>query len=350
MGVPRCVLRHSWVLAAAVIGTVIGAGFCTGQELAAFFLVHGTKGLLGVLLAALLFMVLTILIVRMAIQQKAISHRTILRNLFGPVLGSIFDWAISFFLIGVLSIMLAATGALVNQHWGIPSIVGIIAMAIFTIIIVGRNANTLLSINGGLVIFLVLLILTVLISVTVSKPLPGYIEPLEMKKGLIPNSWILSAILYVSYNMGIVFSVLAALGDEFRNKRVLFPGSVLVFFGLGLTGFFILLAMLDGLPDSAVLEVPILSIINRYPSVSLIYIMGMITAILTTCVGTAYGLGSRLNEEISIGTNKWSMLLVLIAIPLALFGFGSLVQVIYPLLGYLTLFIMALICVKSIFK
>ncbi|HBT48846.1 MAG: hypothetical protein XD49_0570 [Caldanaerobacter subterraneus] len=45
----------SYKIAATYIGTVVGAGFASGQEILQFFVYHGKKGILGLLIVTLLF-------------------------------------------------------------------------------------------------------------------------------------------------------------------------------------------------------------------------------------------------------------------------------------------------------
>ena len=67
-------------VAATYIGTVVGAGFASGQEVLQFFSAYGMKGLFGIAVATLLFFIFgyTILIIGRA--QKVTSYMEVVRS------------------------------------------------------------------------------------------------------------------------------------------------------------------------------------------------------------------------------------------------------------------------------
>ena len=110
----------TWKIAATYIGTVVGAGFATGQEILQFFVRFGKPGLLGILLAAVLFVFFGSVIMGLGNRLNARSHLEIIRYSSGRFWGNIADALIPFFLFGSLTAMMAGTGALLRQQLGLP--------------------------------------------------------------------------------------------------------------------------------------------------------------------------------------------------------------------------------------
>ena len=65
-------------IAANFAGTIIGAGFASGQELTQFFVAYGSMGLTGLLITCLLFTWLTIQVLEISYQIHATSYHELL--------------------------------------------------------------------------------------------------------------------------------------------------------------------------------------------------------------------------------------------------------------------------------
>lgn len=123
-------------VAATYIGTIVGAGFATGQEVFQFFTRFGIMGLVGLILATIMFIVFGYIIIDLGKKLNARSHLEIIKYSGGKVLGTIIDIIITFFLFGGLTAMIAGTGALFTQQFNLPSLLGNIIMAVLTAVTV----------------------------------------------------------------------------------------------------------------------------------------------------------------------------------------------------------------------
>ena len=56
-----------------IIGTLIGAGFASGQEIYSFFYVYGKKGIIGLILSALIMSIVIYKVLKI-IKEKGISR------------------------------------------------------------------------------------------------------------------------------------------------------------------------------------------------------------------------------------------------------------------------------------
>ena len=103
-------------VAAVYIGTIVGAGFATGQEVLQFFNRFGIWGLGGLAVATILFIVFGYIIMDLGRVLNARSHLEVIRYSGGNILGTFIDIVITIFLFGSLTAMIAGTGALFEQQ------------------------------------------------------------------------------------------------------------------------------------------------------------------------------------------------------------------------------------------
>lgn len=94
-------------IAFTYIGTIVGAGFATGQEILKFFTRYGHWAVLTILLSTILFIWLGTKMMVIARRIEAESYEDFNRHLFGEQVGSTISLFTMVVLIGVNSIMLA---------------------------------------------------------------------------------------------------------------------------------------------------------------------------------------------------------------------------------------------------
>ncbi|GMA48708.1 hypothetical protein GCM10025857_00650 [Alicyclobacillus contaminans] len=121
-------IRSAWLafqVGCTYIGTVVGAGFASGQEIFRFFGRFGTAGVFAIALAAVLFAWLGYRVMYLGHVLRARSYRELNRHLFGETVGTVLDVVLSIMLFGVTVAMIAGAGALFQQslhisfQWGL---------------------------------------------------------------------------------------------------------------------------------------------------------------------------------------------------------------------------------------
>lgn len=115
-------------IAATYIGTIIGAGFASGQEILQFFAVYGSMGFLGVLVVTVLFAVFGFIIINMGFRLHSHSYLEI--------------------------ITLAGAGALFKDQLGIPNMWGNLLVTVFTLVTVFLGINGVINSLSIIVPFL----------------------------------------------------------------------------------------------------------------------------------------------------------------------------------------------------
>lgn len=332
----------AFTIAATYVGTVVGAGFATGQEILTFFTHFGLSSIYGVLAATVLLAVLGSVILRLGHRLQAESHQPVIEAVVGPTLGRIVDWVITFFLFGGAAIMMAGSGAVFAEHWHLNRFLGTLIMALLsggTVVLGLRGVVTSISAVAPILIVMVLVVST-------GSILVNGISPADMAwyrpEQAATTVWPISALLYVSYNLLLSIAVLGPLGREADSERALHMGGLIGGTALGLGALFINLAVLAGLPDSAVYEVPMLHLARQFPGwLQTAYSVVLWAEVYTTAVASLFGLAVRLSHAES---PRYAPLVVgatALALIASQFGFSNLVGFLFPAVGWIGLTVIA---------
>jgi uncharacterized membrane protein YkvI len=351
----RCVLAKKGVsafkVAATYIGTIVGAGFATGQEVLQFFTNFGAWGLLGLLLATLMFALFGYIIMGLGQQLNARSHQEIVNRTGGRFLGAAIDYIIVFFLFGALAAMLAGTGALFTQQFRLPALLGSLVMGVLTVLTVLHGIKGVINAISYVVPFLIISVVGISIYTVFTTPpdwgLTGQHAPEAVAdNSVLISNWLVSAVLYVSYNIILSIAVLGPLGNAARDIKTIRYGAVLGGLGLGLGALMIFLAIASDFAIVSRLEVPMVYIAGSIsPLVQGIYTVVLVAEIYTTAVGALYGFTVRLTD-IKRRSAKTRLIVIATASAALLasqFGFSNLVKYLYPMMGYAGLVLLALL-------
>ena len=327
----RAVLR----VAATYIGTVVGAGFASGQETLRFFVVFGAWGLWGILVATALFIALGVAVMDLGQRLAASSHREVMLYACGRYLGRFMDLLVTSFLLASLAVMLAGGGAVMAQQFGLSASVGIALTAVASVVTVLFGLRGLVAANGFVVPLLSGFVLLVTLGTLLRQGLDPARLGVQLPELAAAPHWLLSALLYVAYNLILAVAVLAPLGASVKDRRALWAGGILGGLGLGVLAVLIKLAVGNHLPEAGLAEVPLLYVAQaQAPFFQAVYALVLWGEIYTTAIGSLYGFASRLSM-----LRRWAYpLLVLGSAAAAAWasqaGFSRLVSLLYPLYGY----------------
>lgn len=332
-------------VAAAYVGTVVGAGYASGQEVLQFFTSFGGReGLVGVGIAGVLLAFFGAAIPLLAHRLDAASHGPLLRAIGGPVLAHALDALVLLFLMGSLSVMIAGFGAALQQQLDWPLLAGrmvLAVMALGTVLLGVRGVVTALSCLTP-----VMMVAMAGIAVATLAEAPVQVRPAPPAVTALPW-WALSAVVYVSYNLILAMAVLAPLGRR-AQPRTLVLGGAGGGLMLGLGVLLVHLALLALPPSSLQLEVPMAAAAQRLsPLLGGVYLILLLAAIYTTAVGSLWGLTARWGggEEAGWEAHAVPVVATLAALLGSQVGFSRLVGRLYALVGLGGLLLMILLVV-----
>lgn len=337
-------------IAAVFIGTIVGAGLASGQEIRQFFTEYGYKGFFGILICCLIYIIIGYMIICISIKYKLKSYNELINLVLRPKFFAKFTEGITtLFLISGAAIILAGSGSLMHQYFGVSKWVGIFVMAIISLLILLRDTKGLIEVNSFIVPSLIVVLLTLFsLYIFFYKDIVSwnYIKTVPMYK----NNWLVSSLLYSGFNILGCSGVLVPLSSEMKNKKSLFLGIVLGAITLTALSIIINFLLLVNIPYIFKYEIPLLYIANRFGNVIQMMLLCIIwLEMFSTEVSDIYSVGKAMTQIFNISYKRAVFLVILIALPISQIGFVKLISVIYPAFGVISLIFM-LECVYFYFK
>lgn len=321
-------------VAAAYIGTVIGAGFASGQEVLQFFARFGGYGLIGIILTTILFIVFGYIVMDLGIRLHSQSHLEIVQYSCGKHLGRVFDYFITFFLFGTFTTMVSGTGALLSQEFGIPYFSGNILMALLSAVTVIAGINGIIKANGYIVPFLLISVFCISAASIIKFPSDSS-KTIYTVSGIL-SDWYPAAILYASYNIILSIAVIGPVGYNTGNRKAIFSGALLGSIGIGSALAMIYYALIYNFDQINKIEIPMAYLaIHISAPIKILYVLVVIAEIYTTAAGCLYGFVARIktaNKEI----DKTGAIIAAVigSLILSRFGFSNFIKYLYPAAGY----------------
>lgn len=319
-----------------IIGTMIGAGFASGQEMYLFFFSYGIEGLVGILISSLIIGFVIYQTFRLVNKYGMNTYKDFLDILIrkNSKLKAIINAIINIFILITFFIMIAGFGAYFEQEMGINSLIGSSLLAIATFIIFMTSMKGVVKANELLVPILIGFL--VVIGMINLKD----IHLLELGNYVIRNnssSFILSSILYSSYNSILLIPVLLTLKSYIQDKKQILgiaSISIIVIIVLSII-IFLLLVRVD--TDITKLEMPAVYVVTNMFKI-LRYAYGFI--ILGSIFTTAISLGTSFLQNTTKNKKNYTQVAVIMCITsviISKIGFSNLVSLLYPIFGYLGL-------------
>jgi uncharacterized membrane protein YkvI len=328
-------------IAAVFIGTIVGAGLASGQEIRQFFTEYGYRGFGGILICCLIYIVIGFMITSISLKYNLKSYTELINLVLRPkIFASFTDGITSLFLLSGAAIILAGSGALIHQYFGVSKWIGILLMAVVSLLVLLRDTKGLIEINSFIVPSLIIVLITIftmyiffnkdVVSLSFVKSVPHY-----------KTNWIFSSLLYSGFNILGCSGVIVPLSAEIKNKKSMLWGIIMG--ALVLTGltFMINLLLLLNVPYIFKYEIPLLYISHRFGNLIQILLMCIIwLEMFSTEVSDVYSVGKAITQIFKIPYKTAVVLIILIAIPISQVGFVNLISVIYPAFGVISLLFM----------
>ena len=330
-------------IAGAFVGVIVVAGFASGQELLQFFSGFGPIGLLGCVVAGLVFVFLSMAFSTLGQRLQAQSHREVVQVLLGKHLGWVFDVLITFFLFAITVVMLAGAGSLLHQWLDVPEVWGSLLATVATALIVCLDVRRVIAFIGAVTPLLVLMAVLVAGYVLVTPHADSAtLQTAAQAQPKGASHWLVAALLYVSYNIVAGMPFLVIMGGQASSRRNALWGGVFGGLLLGLLMLFIASAMYQRMDTLSGVSMPMLAIATQI-SPWLGHLMSLVIfgMILNTAVGMLYAFMARV---LPVGTPRFRLgtsVAAIVALAGSFVGFIKLVGVVYPIYGYVGFVLMA---------
>lgn len=317
-----------------IIGTMIGAGFASGQEVYLFFFSHGLKGIIGIVISSSIMGYVIYKTFKIASKSEKNTYKGFLDILIpkNEKIKKIANIIINTFIIITFFIMVAGFGAYFEQELGIKSLIGSGILAIITFIIFMTSIKGVIKANEILVPILIGFL--VLIGIINLKDLPI----LQLENHIINvsnSSYFLDAVIYSSYNSILLIPVLLTLKNYIKNKNQIIKIALISTTIIMLLSIIVFLLLIKIDVDITKLEMPAVYVVSRMFKIFK-YIYGFI--ILGSIFTTTISLGASFLQNTAKSKKSYTQIAAIMCITSVLIskiGFSNLVNLLYPIFGYM---------------
>ena len=324
-----------------IIGTLIGAGFASGQEMYIFFYSYGFNGLFGLIISSLLMGLIIYKVLKRVKKYNIKNYKEFLDSIVNKSfkrkyfnIKNIFEIIINIFILITFFIMISGFGAYFEQSLGINHFFGSIILAVLSFIVFLSSVKGLVKVNEILIPILIGLIFIVGIMNFFDLDLKDF------SYNLIENNssnWLINAILYCSYNSILLIPSIIALNKYIKNKKnniAIAILTVLIVFILSIT-LFSVLGNVD--TDISKVEMPVVYVVeNMFKSLKIVYGFVIISSIFTTSISLGTSFLNNVCEN-KKSFPHYAAIMCISAVGVSNFGFSNLVNLLYPIFGYLGL-------------
>lgn len=324
-------MRNSIKAIFIIIGTTIGAGFASGQEIYSFFNIYGENGLLGLIISNVITGFIIYNVLKICNKKNINSYSDLLDKLkVNKKITNIITLIMKIFLLISFYIMVAGFTAYFKQELNIPNSVTAICILILCYITFMKNIDGIAKINS---IAIPILIMIVIIMGTKINILNS-INTINFGNITFFGNWILKSIEYASYNSILLLPILISIKEYTKNneKKVsIITGSILFLLS------FIIYIMIKQYSDISNVEIPLVYIASKFGAFyKNIYGLVILLAIFTTMIASGYGFLQNCSSN-----KKTYKILALVICITAVFvsniSFSNLVNLTYPVFGILGL-------------
>ncbi|WP_252236874.1 transporter [Clostridium sp. CH2] len=324
-------------VAVVFIGTIVGAGLASGKEITEFFTSFGLKSFFGIIVCGIFYIVIGCIIAKISIHYELNSYSDLINVISPNYLGKFTGFITTLYLISSASIILAGSGALINQFFGIPKLVGSIIMICIAIFFLLRDTDGLIAVNSFIVPSLICTITLITILYFVFSRDAVSLESMRQFKP-VKSGLAISTILYAGYNTLCCTGVLVPLSNQMKKPRTMFIGITLGAIGLTLLCLAINLMLTVNQPYIYKFEIPLLLVANRFGCIIQAILLVIIwLEMFSTEVSDVYSISKTLEQTFNIDFKKGIFIILAIALPISQIGFSNLITKLYPAFGVLSL-------------
>ena len=338
-------LKNAIGIAFAFIGVLVGAGFASGQETMQYFIAFGTQGIWGAALSSALMLIAGVSILQLGSYFQANEHMEVLGSVSSKVMSWILDIATITTLFSIGFVMYAGAGANLNQQFGWPVWIGATLMLALVLVISMMDVDKVTAAVGAVTPLLLFFVIFGCIWTLCTSDLDWSnlnVQAQEVSTTL-PNWWI-SSLNYTGLNAICVASMALVIGGNYLDTRAAGLGGFLG--GMGYLVMLLLLScgLLAAVGSIAGDAMPMLTLItNIHPVLGFIMSLVIFGMIFATALGMFFALGKRLARGRQERFRPIFITTCLIGFALSFVGFKTLVSVVYPILGYLGILLVAVL-------
>lgn len=322
-------MKEIFTIVLVIIGALIGAGFASGQEIYSFFYSYGTVGLIGIIITCTLISITIYKSLKMICNNNIDNYDQFLKKYIkNEKATKAINIVINILLLVTFYIMIAGFGAYFEQEIGVNRIIGSTILSIMTAIVFFTSVKGVLKVSEFIVPILIVFIVVIggmnLVAVESGVDIP-----------IIKKGWLLSSITYCSYNMILLIPVLISLRRQITKQSNIKYIAIISGIFMIIMSIMIYMLLMKSDVEISTLEMPVVYVIRTFfTKFKPIYAFIILSSIFTTAI--SIGIGFLQNVSKSKRSYPHIVLFMCItSLIVSNFGFSKLVNLVYPLFGYI---------------
>ena len=322
-----------------ILGTIIGAGFCSGKELCVYFARFGLNSLFFVPLLFVMYFFIFKFFLSIGSKKTYNNVLEINKDLYGKKSGFLDVFMMLTFAV-FSSAMLAGIGQLAKTFlFDEAKYIAIILASILCYFVILRDFNFLKAINGVLIPIILLMILLCCFLDLKTQSFAFSVKP--------ENSFLLffNPIIYSCQALSVSYYILIKSGEGASKKQINIISFVCAFVLCLIVS--VVVVAFEFNPQLLLDPMPLVSLSMKigYPF-DLLYLFVILFAILTTLFSASKSFFDVLNR-FSKRKKASAFFTCLIAMFMSLYGFDKIIEYLYPLIGCLGAFVYLSVIFKS---
>jgi len=332
-------MKNTFKIVFVIIGTLIGAGFASGQEMYVFFFSYGIRGLYGIIVSSTLMGIIIYKSLNIINKYNINNYKDFINNIIKFDfkrkyfnIKNIFNIIINLFILITFFIMIAGFGAYFNQVFKLNIFFGSAILAFLCFFIFLGSIKRFIKINQILIPILITLIFFVGI-LNLNKI--DFTELFNLIPKINSGNWLLSSILYCSYNSILLIPVLITLNNYIKNKKQILIISIISTIFIIALSIILFSVLINVNVDISTLEMPIVYVVSKmFKGLNILYGFVIISSIFTTSISLGISFLQNFIKNRKSYTHI-AAIMCITSIIISQFGFSNLVNLLYPIFGYL---------------
>ncbi|KIL36086.1 membrane protein [Gordoniibacillus kamchatkensis] len=317
------------------VGTIVGAGFASGQEILQFYTRYGWMAELTIAFSSILFVWLGIKLMLIAYDVRAASYEDLNRHLFGERIGNWISLFTLIVLFGITSVMLAGSGSVFSEHLHLSYQTGLLVTLFASYFVIVRGMDAIMTVNSVVVPIMVMFTI-LLLAGTLGGPGRDAWTRLHTDDP-IAKIWI-APLLYTSFNLSTAQAVLVPVGAAIRSRKVLILGGLIGGAMIGALLLAVHIALAAQMPGITQFEIPMAHLIRPFGRVlQYVYLLVIYGEIFTTYIANVYGIVLQLQQRTRLPRQALVVVILALSYLCGQFGFKTLLSTLYPIFGFISL-------------
>lgn len=328
--------------------TIIGAGFASGQEIVQFFSLFREEGFYGIIFAGVLFSLIGCIVLGKVYDDRIGSYEELIFPMLGWFLGVVVEILVSMFMLMLYCVMVAGTSSIISDRFGIQFQYAVLLISLLCMIFILTDIKGIVALSTVTTPLLIAGMLAVGFYIIGSKEVPVFNIGMQVKH--LTSNWFFSSLVYVSYNSLMSVVVMCNLLPYLKSRKTGIAGGILGGAMLCIIALVLNLVMFLFYSDSFTGELPMLDIVKGHSLLLTdVYSTILFVAMLVSAITSGYCLVDRINSRLGYRHAGLTTIIICgLGIPLSGIGFSRLISTVYPIFGFLGLFLVFAILLQGI--